>query len=86
MPHKKLLKEVMTSLCISSIAAFHLLAKSFTSGSTSATVIGLSGLDVDSSAEKLHTIKPVLKNGTHIRCYNVVRFFILTGSGFYKLD
>ncbi|KAL0906543.1 hypothetical protein M5K25_025045 [Dendrobium thyrsiflorum] len=49
-PHRKLLKDVITSLCISSIAFFHLLAKSFTKGSTSETD-DFSMLELDSSSD-----------------------------------
>nr|GMC49434.1 hypothetical protein Iba_scaffold29901CG0010 [Ipomoea batatas] len=48
-PQRKLLKEVMTSLCISSIAPFHRPAKSLTIGSTSAAVIGPSDPQLGSS-------------------------------------
>jgi hypothetical protein len=50
MPHRKLLKEVITSLCISSMAAFHLDPKSLISGSTSCTVGCFSPAELGSSA------------------------------------
>lgn len=51
-PHKKLLKDVITSLCICSIAALYRLAKSFTSGSTSA-MLTFSELVAVSSADNV---------------------------------
>jgi hypothetical protein len=58
MPQTKMPEDVITSLCIISIAPFHRVAKFFTNGSTSSSLIGCALLDPAASS-------PVLNHPTH---------------------